>query len=323
MAEKNRHYLGMNQLKVTVVLPTYKASAHILEVLSNIGPEVWKIIVVDDGCPENSGQLVSEKISDHRVEVIFHEKNMGVGAAMISGYRKALASGADVVVKMDGDGQMDPSSIASLITPIHSGLADYTKGNRFSNLESVSQMPKNRIFGNLVLSFLAKLSSGYWGVFDSNNGFTAVKAEYLANLQLEKIDKGYFFESDMLFRMGLINARIVDVSMPSRYGTEVSNIRIRKVLIEFPIKHLRNFLKRVIYTYFLRDFNLASLELLFGGFLVLIGAILAMVNWVNGLINNQATPTGTLVLVLLTILSGLQLLLAFFSFDMQEKGRSR
>jgi dolichol-phosphate mannosyltransferase len=318
-----RHYLAMSQSKNAVVLPAYKASAHILEVISDIGPEVWKIIVVDDGCPESSGKLVSENVSDHRVEVIVHEKNMGVGAAMASGYRRALEVGAEVVIKMDADGQMDPNSISRLIAPILSGAADYAKGNRFSNFESISQMPKNRVFGNLALSFFSKLSTGYWGVFDSNNGFTAIKRDYLAGIQLEKVDKGYFFESDMLFRLGIINARIIDVPMPSRYGTEVSSLRIQKVLVEFPIKHARNFLKRVIYSYFLRDFNLASLELVFGALLICLGSVLAIFNWFDGLMNKQATPTGTLVLVLLTILSGLQLLLAFFSFDMQEKGRNR
>lgn len=309
-------------MKIVVVVPAYKASAHILEVLSNIGSEIWKIIVVDDGCPENSGNLVLRNVSDNRVEVLFHERNLGVGAAMISGYRRAMVSGADVAVKLDGDGQMNPTLISSLVAPIYSGAADYTKGNRFCNFESISQMPKNRIFGNLALSFVSKLSTGYWRIFDSNNGFTAIKIEFLKQIQLEKIDEGYFFESDMLFRLGLVNARVVDVPMSSRYGTEVSGIQIHKILVDFPRKHLRNFFKRILYSYFLHDFNLASLQLFFGTLLICFSSILGILNWHVGSIHEQPIPVSTMILLSLTILSGLQFLLAFFSFDMQERSRN-
>ena len=309
--------------EVFVVIPAFKVSAHIFEVVSKIGPEVSRIVVVDDGCPENSGEIVLQSISDPRVEVIFHKENQGVGGAMITGYKHAVLEGAEIVVKLDGDGQMDSSLISKLILPIKLEKADYTKGNRFSDLESISQMPKDRIFGNLVLSFFSKLSTGYWGIFDSNNGFTAIKAEHLNYISVDKLDKGYFFESDMLFRLGIMNLKVHDVGMPSRYGAEISNIRITRVLLEFPIKHIRNFCKRIIYSYFLRDFNLASLELLFGSTLVSVGTWLGLTNWINGFIHNESTPPGTLVLVALTILSGLQLLLSFFSFDMQEKGRQK
>ena len=308
--------------KVAVVIPAFKVSKQILDVISQIGPEVRQIIVVDDGCPELSGELVVAHSGDPRVSVIFHGKNLGVGAAVITGYVKALEEDAQIIVKVDGDGQMDLTKLLALIQPIMSGAAGYTKGNRFTDIEGLRLMPKNRILGNLVLSFLAKLSTGYWGVFDPNNGFTAVSAHSLSQLPLHKVDGRYFFESDMLFRLGLANIKVQDIAMPSIYGSEVSNLKIRRVLIEFPFKHTRNFFKRILYTYFLRDFNLASLELLLGTCLMVFGAVLGIENWLNGINDNQPTPPGTLILVAMSILSGLQFLLAFFSFDMLGKARN-
>jgi hypothetical protein len=247
--------------------------------------------------------------------VIFHANNLGVGGAVKSGYRRAIELNSDVIVKMDGDGQMDASRIKDLTGPIKSGLADYTKGNRFFDIEAIRQMPKVRIFGNLVLSFMTKASSGLWKIFDPNNGFTALQSGTLRKLELEKIDNGYFFESDMLFRLSLSKAIVVDVSIPARYGNENSNLNIKRVLFEFPLKHLRNFYKRILYTYYLRDFNLASIELPLGILLTSFGSFLALKSWLAGLQSGAPTQTGTLILIAMSMLAGLQLVLAFFSHD--------
>jgi len=319
--QEDKNFLDSHS-KVAVVIPAFKVNKQILDVISQIGPEVGQIIVVDDGCPELSGELVVAHSGDSRVSVIFHGKNLGVGAAVITGYVKALEEGAQIIVKVDGDGQMDLTKLLALIQPIMSGAAGYAKGNRFTDIEGLRLMPKNRILGNLVLSFLAKLSTGYWGVFDPNNGFTAISAHSLSQVPLHKVDGRYFFESDMLFRLGLANIKVQDIAMPSIYGSEVSNLKIRRVLIEFPFKHTRNFFKRILYTYFLRDFNLASLELLLGTCLMVFGAVLGIENWLNGVNDKQPTPPGTLILVAMSMLSGLQFLLAFFSFDMLGKARN-
>jgi glycosyltransferase involved in cell wall biosynthesis len=303
---------------ITVVIPSYKVKSHILGVIESIGPEVQKIIVVDDACPEKSGDHVKLTTKDPRVEVIFHTTNLGVGGAVKTGYRRAIEIESDIIVKIDGDGQMDTSEIHKLINPIRNGHADYTKGNRFFDVEGVRAMPKIRIFGNLGLSFLTKLSTGYWQVFDPNNGFTAVSKEKLKLIPLEKIDDGYFFESDMLFRLKMAEAKVVDISMPAIYGDEKSNLKITRIIIEFPMKHSRNFLKRIAYTYYLRDFNLASIELPLGVFLTGFGLLLGLYSWINGMVASTATQTGTLILIAMSFLSGLQFILAFFSYDSKD-----
>ena len=303
---------------IAVVIPAFKVSGQILDVLNKVGPEVDQIIVVDDFCPESSGELVKKYCSDARVRVIKHDKNFGVGGAMITGYRAALSDGVKVIVKIDGDGQMEPSLITKLVYPILSGEADYAKGNRFHNVETILQMPKLRIIGNVILSFFSKISTGYWQIFDPNNGFTAIHASALEQIPLSKISERYFFESDMLFRLNLAKAVVIDVPMNASYGEERSNLSISRTIVEFPIKHTRNFLKRIIYSYYLRDFSLPSLELPLGLALLLAGAASAIYNSINSASLNQATPTGTLILIAMLLLTSIHLLLSFASYDVQS-----
>ena len=308
--------------RICVVIPAYRVKSHLLGVVNSIGPEVTNIIVVDDACPEKSGEYLALHTTDPRVEIIFHKVNLGVGGAVKTGYARALELQSNVVVKIDGDGQMDPSKIHEIILPILEGTADYTKGNRFFDVEAIQQMPKLRIFGNLVLSFLTKLSSGYWNNFDPNNGFTAVSNKILSRIPLSKIDDGYFFESDMLFRLNLVGARVTDVNIPARYKNEKSNLKVRKVLFEFPIKHFRNLIKRIIYTYYLRDFNIASIELPLGLALTGFGTILGLVSWIRNLTSGNPTATGTSILVAMSVLAGLQFVLAFLSYDTNSSNKS-
>jgi dolichol-phosphate mannosyltransferase len=307
-----------NQSFAAVVIPSYKVKNSILEVISNITDRVNIIIVVDDGCPDGTGRFVEDNCIDPRVIVIWNEVNLGVGGAMKSGYVRALALGASLIVKIDGDGQMDPKEIDYLIAPIVEGRADYSKGNRFSNIKHVKQMPKLRIFGNLALSFFAKFSTGYWKLFDPNNGYTAISAYALGQIELEKIDNRYFFESDMLFRLNLARAVVVDIPMDAIYGSEKSNLRIGKIIYEFPVKHLRNFIKRILYTYYLREFTLASLELPTGVGLTIFGLTLGTVNLLQSNQTGLATPTGTLILISMSVLVGIQLILSFFSLDIDS-----
>jgi glycosyltransferase involved in cell wall biosynthesis len=315
--------MGMQpKLKIAVVVPCYRVKDAILEVIKNIGPEVTQIIVVDDACPDGSGKLVESTAKDKRIIVLYNNENLGVGGAVIKGYQQALISGADIVIKLDGDGQMDPSLIPIFTKPLMEQWADYTKGNRFFNIEHIRAMPKARIFGNLVLSFFAKFSTGYWRIFDPNNGFTAINRHALQRIDLDKLDNGYFFESDLLFRLNLARAVVVDVPMEAKYGEEESNLRIKRVLMEFPVKHIRNFLKRVTYTYYLRDFTLASLELPIGLSLTSFGFVTGLINFFHSQSISQATPTGTLILISMSILVGIQLVLSFFAFDIESSPTS-
>jgi dolichol-phosphate mannosyltransferase len=186
---------------LSVVIPCYKVTRHIMGVIESIPPIVERIYAVDDCCPDKSGEYIKAHNKDPRVRILAHEKNEGVGGAVMTGYKAAIADAMFIAIKIDGDGQMNPMLIPDFIEPIINGEADYTKGNRFYNLEEIHQMPKVRLIGNAVLSLMNKLSSGYWDVFDPTNGYTAIHVDVLGRLPFDKISKRYFFESDMLFRL--------------------------------------------------------------------------------------------------------------------------
>ncbi|OEZ56209.1 glycosyltransferase family 2 protein [Duganella sp. HH105] len=307
--------------RISVVIPSYKVTRHILGVIAGIGPEVSRIYVVDDKCPDGSGQFVREQCGDPRVVVLEHAENQGVGGAVMTGYQAAIAEGVDIIVKVDGDGQMDASLIPDFVAPIVNGEADYTKGNRFFDLEQINQMPAIRLFGNAVLSLLTKLSSGYWDLFDPTNGYTAIHVNAARHLPLHRISKRYFFETDMLFRLNTINAAVVDVPMDASYGDEVSNLKISKIVTEFMAKHLRNFGKRIFYNYYLRNMSLASIELPLGLAMLFGGGGYGIVHWLQSAHAGTATAPGTVMLSALPMLMGMQLVLAFLAHDIASVPR--
>ena len=300
---------------IAVVIPCYKVTAHVLDVIRRIGPEVRAIFAVDDKCPDGSGAFIQQHNTDPRVQVLFNPVNLGVGGAVMHGYRAAIAAGCDVIVKIDGDGQMDPALLPTFVAPILSGEADYTKGNRFFDLEEIHQMPRIRLFGNAALSFLTKLSSGYWNLFDPTNGYTAIHARVAQLLPFGKISQRYFFETDMLFRLNTLRAVVVDVPMDAHYADEESNLRIGKILPEFLLKHTRNFAKRIFYNYYLRDMSLASLQLPAGVALLGFGLVFGLVRWLGSAATASVSSAGTVMLAGLPVMMGLQLLLAFIGHD--------
>ncbi|MBK6556444.1 MAG: glycosyltransferase [Comamonadaceae bacterium] len=306
---------------IAVVIPCYRVTAHVLQVIAAVGGEVCRIYVVDDACPDGSGTLVLEQCADPRVTVVFHETNLGVGGAVMTGYRAALADGMDIIVKVDGDGQMDPALIPYFVAPILNGQADYTKGNRFYDLTHIGQMPAIRLFGNMALSFMSKLSSGYWNLFDTTNGYTAIHSKVVKRIPFDKVSQRYFFETDLLFRLNIIRAVVVDIPMDASYGSEKSNLLVRKILVEFLFKNLRNFSKRVFYNYFLRDMTVASLELVLGMVAMIFGLIFGGIHWFLGVRSDTSTPTGTIMLAALPIMLGLQMILAFVAFDVASVPR--
>jgi len=301
---------------IAVVIPSYKVKRHILDVIAGMPTLVDRIYVIDDACPDNSGKHVEENCTDPRVTVHHMEQNMGVGGAVLKGYKEAIADGATVIVKVDGDGQMDPSLIPDFVDPILRGEADYTKGNRFFDLTVIGQMPGIRIIGNAGLSFMTKLSSGYWDIFDPTNGFTAIHADVARRLPNQKISKRYFFESDMLFRLNTLRAVVIDVPMDAHYADEVSNLHISNVLGDFLYKHFRNGFKRIFYNYFLRDMSVASLELIAGLILILTGSAIGVYHWWHSVHTGVETTAGTVMLAALPLIIGLQFILGFLSYDM-------
>jgi glycosyltransferase involved in cell wall biosynthesis len=306
---------------IAVVIPSYKVTRHILGVISGIGPEVARIYVVDDKCPDGSGEFVRTHCTDPRVVVLEHDVNEGVGGAVLTGYRAAIADGAKVIVKVDGDGQMDASLIPAFVAPILAGEADYAKGNRFFNLEQIGQMPPMRLFGNAVLSLMTKLSSGYWDLFDPTNGYTAIHADAARYLPFDKLSRRYFFETDMLFRLNTLGAVVVDVPMDAVYGDEVSNLKISRVVTEFAAKHVRNFLKRLFYNYYLRNMSLASIELPLGVALMAFGLVYGGMHWLQSARSDVATPAGTVMVAALPVFMGVQLILAFLAYDIASVPR--
>ena len=304
-----------NSYKIAVVIPCYCVKNHILALLESIGPNINSIYVIDDHCPEHTGEHVKNHNLDSRVSIIRNSINLGVGGAVLTGYRQAISDGADVIIKLDGDGQMDPALIEYFINPIINGEADYTKGNRFFNLESLQGMPKIRLIGNAILSFMTKLSSGYWNIFDPTNGYTAIHRDVAIRLPLDKISTRYFFESDMLFRLNTLRAVVVDIPMDAKYKDEVSNLRISRVLGEFLQKNLANLFKRIFYNYYLRDMSIASLELPAGLFLMTFGAGYGVVKWIEFSSLGLTTPPGTVMLSALPLIIGFQLVLSFLSYD--------
>lgn len=306
-------------MKVVAILPCYKVGEQILSLLGKFGTEVSHIIVVDDACPKKTGKIVSDNCKDKRVTVLTHEHNMGVGAAVKTGYAFALEQGCDILVKLDGDGQMNPTNIKELIRPIEQNQADYTKGNRFYQPDGLSAMPLPRLLGNAALSLLTKLSTGYWQIFDPANGFTALHAKVAARLPLPKIADRYFFETDMLFRLNTLRAVVVDVPMKAFYGEEVSSLRIRDVAWDFLFKSLRNTWRRIAYNYFIRDFSLASLELVFGLIALLFGISVGFDILADSRISDTPETAGTIMLCALPTIVGFQLVLSFMGYDMSNQ----
>lgn len=302
--------------RVAVVIPCYQASKTISAVVAGIGQEVSRIYCVDDASPDSTIEAIEAAAAlDRRVHPIRRAQNGGVGAAVVDGIRIALAEGATVIVKIDSDGQMDPAFIPDFIDPILSGEADYVKGNRFFSLEHVSRMPRLRIAGNAGLSFLTKLSTGYWDLFDPTNGYLAIHGDVARLLPLDRLHRRYFFESDLLFRLATLRARIVELPMAAVYGDGGSHLSELRCLVTFPFLHGRNFLKRLFYNYFLRNFSTATLSMIAGIALFTFGLAFGVLHWLDSLQTGQPATAGTVMLSALPLLVGIQLLLNFLSMD--------
>jgi dolichol-phosphate mannosyltransferase len=309
-------------MRIAVVIPCFKVGRHIQAVLAGIPATIAHILVVDDCCPEGSGDRAAET-ADPRVEVIRHAVNKGVGGAVVSGYRRALELGCDICIKMDGDGQMDPAELPRLIEPLESGRVDYAKGNRFRHLHELKAMPPVRLFGNSALSFLVKAASGQWGVMDPTNGYTAIHRRALDELELGRLAERYFFESDMLIQLGMAGLPVEDVAMPARYGDEQSSLSIARVLRDFPPLLLKGFLRRLLMRYFISDFNIASLYLLIGVPLLAFGLVEGVAQWIASVASGVPRTAGTVMLAAMPTILGFQLLLQAIAHDVQSAPKPR
>ena len=311
---------GLPEKCVAVVIPAFCAERQIAAVLDGIPEFVAWIIVVNDGSPDDTSAVVEAAAGrDPRIRLLRHAVNQGVGGAMLTGYREAHRLGAKIVVKMDGDGQMDPRHLPALIAPILRGQADYTKGNRYLHARQLRSMPLLRRIGNVGLSFLTKLASGYWSLFDPTNGYTAIHASLIPLLDEQGIARRYFFESSMLLELSLLRAVVRDVHIPARYGAETSHLSEIESLCRFPTALLKGFRRRLWTQYFVRDFSIASLYLVAALVLIATGTSFGAVHWYFSLRYGTAATTGTVMLAALPVILGFQFLLQGVGLDIQDQ----
>ncbi len=303
--------------RVAVVVPAHDEQALIATTIGGIPPLVDRIYVVDDGSTDGTADAAGAA-GDARVEVLRHERNRGVGAATVTGYRRALENGADVIVVMNGDNQMDPEELPALVRPVAHGEADYTKANRLASGQAYALIPKMRFFGNAVLSLLTKIASGYWHVADSQSGYTAISRATLAQLDLDRVYTRYGFPNDMLVHLNVWNARVRDVPSRPIYGVgERSGIRYRHVVPRISWLLLRGFFWRLWEKYVKRDFHPLVFFYAIGILTLIAGVVLGAVVVGFRIAGNQFT-VGTVVLIALLVISGSQFTLFAMWFDMES-----
>ena len=296
--------------RIAVVIPAFNASAAIAAVVAGVPALVTDIVVVDDASADALAPL-----ADPRVVLIRHDVNRGVGGATLTGYDAAIARGAEILVKMDADGQMDPRHLPALVRPILTDAADYTKGNRFLHSTELRAMPGTRRVGNAGLSFLTKLASGYWPVFDPTNGYTAIHASLVPALDRSRIAERFFFETSMLLELGRIRAVVQDVPIPARYQGERSALSKRRAAGEFPPKLVAATWRRIVRQYFIQDFTPVSLFLVAGLVFLLFGVVWGAYHWAESIRFGVAATTGTVMLAVLPVIVGVQLLLQALAQD--------
>ena len=308
-----------NYPKLAVVIPCYRVRKHILAVVRGLPSFVDLVVAVDDKCPEGSGEYLRSNLQDPRLRVIFHEVNKGVGGATLTGFVAAMEAGAEILVKMDGDDQMDPAFLSRLVQPIIQQRADFTKGNRFFDLAALRQMPMIRRVGNFGLTLLTKAASGYWHISDPTNGYTAIHASSLRLLNLGRLHRRYFFETSMLIQLNIVRAVAYDVPIPARYGGETSSLRISRVIVDFPPKLVGGFCQRLLWRYFIFDVSAVSFLLVCGVALTAVGVSFGSFHWMQGGIRGVATDAGTVGLAIMVTIVGIQMLLQAVLLDTMDK----
>lgn len=304
-------------IKIAVVIPFYNASNEILLVISKLPDYIQNVIIVDDQSPTPLPKGDIEKLVPSKTTVNFlqNQTNLGVGGATKRGFEEAIAIGAEIIIKVDADDQMDLSYLPELLDPLIANKCDVAKGNRFRDLKALRSMPLARRIGNLGLSFLIKSATGYWHNFDPTNGFLALKTDVVKKLDFSKLANRYYFETSLLSQLYFEKAAIKDVAMPAIYGEEKSSMKIWQMPFVFGARLTNTFIKRIVKEYFLYDFNIGSVYLLFGFPLFMFGLIFGISEWIYYASINTFAPTGTIMIVTLSIILGFQLILQAIQYD--------
>ena len=308
--------------RVAVVVPAFDEERLIGTTLSGIPDFVDLILVIDDASRDATADRARAS-GDSRVEVISHERNQGVGAAILTGYRRALDEGIDVTCVMAGDNQMDPADLEAIAAPVARGEVDYAKANRLFTGRAWELMPHTRYLGNAVLSLLTKIASGYWHVADSQSGYTAVNLDTLEKLDLDRIYPRYGFPNDMLVHLNVINARVRDVPSRPVYGVgETSDIRLRRVIPAISWLLTKAFFWRMREKYVIRDFHPLVFFYVFGLLFSLLGLVLGATVTILRILGNELT-VATVVLIALLLIAGLLFTLFAMLFDMESNRELR
>ncbi len=303
--------------RVAVVIPAHNEQELVGETLAGIPGFVDRVIVVDDASTDATAERARAG-GDPRVDVVTHDRNAGVGAAIVTGYKLALAEGLDVVCVMAADNQMDPADLMTLVAPVARGELDYAKANRLFTGEAWSLIPRTRYLGNAILSLLTKIASGYWHVADSQTGYTAISREMLAELDLDRVYARYGFPNDMLVHLNVWNARVRDFPSRPIYGVgERSGIRLRKVVPRISWLLVKGFFWRMKEKYVIRDFHPLVFFYALGFLMTAVGLALGVLETVLRIMGNEI-PVGTVVLVALLLISGSQFTLFAMWFDMES-----
>jgi len=305
---------------VVAVIPTYRSRATIARVVERALGVVDAVVVVDDCCPDRSGDAVEPS---ERVSVIRHAVNRGVGGATKTGIAAALELGADIVIKIDADDQMDVVHVPQMVAVMERyPEVDLVKGNRFADPLTLRTMPRTRLIGNAGLTFLVKFSSGYWTITDPTNGFIALRGDALRRMDVSALADRYFFEIDLLCALGLRRRTICELEMPAIYAGETSSLSIPAVLFSFPPKLLVRFFKRLLVNYLIVEINVGSLCGAFGIPLLIFAVLFGGHEWYTSVSTGVSRPTGTIVLSLLLFMIGFQLSLQALLYDVQFSTRT-
>ncbi|OWP84677.1 hypothetical protein BWK59_04170 [Flavobacterium davisii] len=310
----------MRNSKIAIVIPFYSAEKHIIDVVSQIPNFVDTLIVVDDKSPDVFPEkLVLDHLNNQvKLVCLKNNKNLGVGGATIQGFLYAINNDFQIVIKVDADNQMDLKYLPDLIEPLQKEKVQMTKGNRFKDINALSKMPFVRRMGNLMLSFITKMATGYWNNFDPTNGYFAIQVNTLKKINFNNLSNRYFFETSLLSEMYFTHAIIKDIPMPAIYADEKSQMQLWKIPFEFSFKLIKLFFKRIVKQYFLYDFNIGSVYLFFGLPLFLFGITYGIYNWIYYYVNEILAPTGTIMIVTLSIILGFQMLLQAIQFDISQ-----
>lgn len=315
----------LHKTRIAVSIPYYNASKHICDVVSKLPDFIDMVIVTDDKSPEPMDQAAIKSAIKPDTEIVFlgNQTNLGVGGAAMKGFQYAIDHGFDIVVKIDSDDQMDAKYLPDLLQPLLKGRAEMAKGNRFRDLNALKKMPVIRRSGNLILSFMTKAATGYWNNFDPNNGYLAIKTATLRQVDFSKLSNRYFFETSLIAQLYFLNARIKDVAMPAIYADEKSSMKVWRMPVIFATSLMKVFVKRIAKAYFLYDFNIASIYLFTGLPLFLFGAVYGIYNWIYYSSLHILAPTGTIMLVTLSVILGFQLLLQAIQYDIIHSPKAR